>query len=30
MLSEAQMVGLLKEVLLGAKVAEMCSKHGIS
>ncbi len=28
--SEAQMVGILKEVELGAKVAETCRKHGIS
>ena len=28
--SEAQMVGLLKEVELGAKVGETCRKHGIS
>ena len=28
--SEAQMVGLLKEVELGAKVGETCRKYGIS
>jgi putative transposase len=28
--SEAQMVGILKEVEPGAKVAETCRKHGIS
>ncbi len=28
--SEAQMVGVLKKVELGAKVAETCRKHGIS
>lgn len=27
--SEAQMVGILMEVELGAKVAEACRKHGI-
>ena len=28
--SEAQIVGVLKEVELGAKVVETCRKHGIS
>lgn len=28
--SEAQIVGLLKEVEMGAKVGEMCRKHGTS
>ena len=28
--SEAQIVGILKEVELGAKVAETCRKHGVS
>ena len=28
--SEAQIVGILKEVELGAKVGETCRKHGIS
>ena len=28
--SEAQIVGLLKEVELGAKVGETCRKHGVS
>ena len=28
--SEAQIVGILKEVELGAKVNETCRKHGIS
>ena len=28
--SEAQMIDILKEVELGAKVAETCRKHGIS
>lgn len=28
--SETQIVGLLKEVELGAKVGETCRKHGIS
>ena len=29
-LSEAQIVGFLKEVELGAKLGETCRKHGIS
>ena len=29
-LSETQMIGILKEVELGAKVAQTCRKHGIS
>lgn len=28
--SEAQIVGILKEVEMGAKVAETCRKHGVS
>lgn len=28
--SESQIVGILKEVELGAKVNETCRKHGIS
>jgi len=28
--SEAQIVGILKEVELGAKVGETCRKHGVS
>ena len=28
--SEAQIVGILKEVEMGAKVVETCRKHGIS
>ena len=28
--SDSQIVGILKEVELGAKVSEMCRKHGIS
>lgn len=28
--SESQIVGILKEVELGAKVGETCRKHGIS
>lgn len=28
--SEAQIVGILKEVKMGAKVGETCRKHGIS
>ena len=28
--SEAQIVGILKEVEMGAKVGETCRKHGIS
>ena len=28
--SEAQIVGILKEVELGAKVSDTCRKHGIS
>jgi putative transposase len=28
--SESQIVGILKEVELGAKVGETCRKHGVS
>ena len=28
--SEAQIVGILREVKLGAKVNETCRKHGVS
>ena len=28
--SESQIVGILKEVEMGAKVAETCRKHGVS
>ena len=28
--SEAQIVGILKEVEMGAKVAETCRKHGVN